>query len=93
MTFEPVEFICRFLLHVPPRGVRRIRHYGQFASAARKHNIARPRQLLAMPQPTIRDAIESEAIPEPSFHLAMTIKPLKRLESSPDIALICSHVI
>jgi hypothetical protein len=30
---------------------------------------------------------------KPSFHLAMTIKPLKRLESSPDIALICSHVI
>lgn len=65
MTLEPAEFIRRFLLHVLPRGFHRIRHYGLFASAARKHNLAHARQLLAVPQPAIQDAIESEAAPEP----------------------------
>ena len=36
MTLAPAEFIRRFLLHVLPTGFHRIRHYGLFASAARK---------------------------------------------------------
>jgi hypothetical protein len=64
MTLEAAEFIRRFLLHVLPRGFHRIRHYGLFASAARKGNLAHARQLLAVPQPAIHDAIKSEAIPE-----------------------------
>ena len=32
------EFIRRFLIHVLPDGFHRIRHYGLFASAARKAN-------------------------------------------------------
>ena len=65
MTLEPAEFIRRFLLHVLPRGFHRIRHYGLFASAARRDNIARARQLLAVPQPTTQDAADSDAAPEP----------------------------
>jgi hypothetical protein len=51
MTLVPGEFIRRFLLHVLPRGFHRIRHYGLFASPARKANIARARELLAAPEP------------------------------------------
>jgi hypothetical protein len=51
MGLEADEFIRRFLLHVLPKGFHRIRHYGLFASATRKANIARARQLLAAPQP------------------------------------------
>jgi hypothetical protein len=51
MTLEPGEFIRRFLLHVLPKGFHRIRHYGLLASAGRKDNIARARELLAAPQP------------------------------------------
>ena len=51
MTLEPGEFMRRFLLHVLPTGFHRIRHYGLLASAARKANIARARELLAAPQP------------------------------------------
>jgi len=51
MTLEPGEFIRRFLLHVLPKGFHRIRHYGLLASANRKANIARARELLAAPQP------------------------------------------
>ena len=51
MTLDPGEFMRRFLLHVLPKGVHRIRHCGLLASAGRKANIARARELLAAPQP------------------------------------------
>jgi hypothetical protein len=51
MTLSADEFIRRFLLHVLPKGFHRIRHYGLFASATRKANIARVRDLLAAPSP------------------------------------------
>jgi len=51
MTLAPGEFIRRFLLHVLPKGFHRIRHYGLLASATRKANIAKARDLLASPAP------------------------------------------
>ena len=45
----PHEFIRRFLMHVLPSGFHRIRHYGLLASSTRAANIARARQLLAVP--------------------------------------------
>jgi hypothetical protein len=54
MTLDPGEFIRRFLLHVLPKGFHRIRHYGLLASAGRKANIARARELLAAPQPKVQ---------------------------------------
>ena len=48
-----------------PAGFHRIRHYGLFASAARRENLARARQLLGVPQPTTQDAADSDAAPEP----------------------------
>jgi hypothetical protein len=51
MTLAAHEFIRRFLLHVLPRGFHRIRHYGLLASSARKANIARARELLAVAPP------------------------------------------
>jgi Putative transposase len=53
MTLAPDEFIRRFLLHVLPKGFHRIRHYGLLASAGCKANIARARELIAMPVPSI----------------------------------------
>jgi Putative transposase/Transposase zinc-binding domain len=46
MTLNPDEFIRRFLLHVLPAGLHRIRHYGLFANTTRKDNLARARKLL-----------------------------------------------
>ncbi len=47
------EFIRRFLIHVLPGGFHRIRHYGLLASASRRANVARARELLAatLPRP------------------------------------------
>ncbi|SDH07579.1 Putative transposase [Bradyrhizobium sp. Rc2d] len=49
MTLATDEFIRRFLIHVLPRGLHRIRHYGLFAKGACADNIARARELLAKP--------------------------------------------
>jgi hypothetical protein len=46
MTLAPEEFIGRFLLHVLPSGLHRIRHYGLIANTTRKDNLARARELL-----------------------------------------------
>ena len=49
MTLPTHEFIRRFLTHVLPNGLHRIRHYGLFANGNRAANIARARELLAVP--------------------------------------------
>lgn len=46
-TLDAIEFLRRFLLHVPPRGFVRIRSYGFLANRNRKHNVERARQLIA----------------------------------------------
>jgi Putative transposase len=58
MTLATDEFIRRFLIHVLPKGLHRIRHYGLLAKANRVANIARARDLLAVPS--------SSKEPEPS---------------------------
>ena len=66
MTLTPHEFIRRFLMHVLPSGFHRIRHYGLLASGARAANIARARELLAVPVRSERpDTFEAAAIKEP----------------------------
>ena len=80
MTFATDEFIRRFLMHsLPPRhfqgvlpqGFHRIRYYGLLASAARAGNIARARELLALPLLPI-DAIKAASTdvnqPQPPEH-------------------------
>jgi Putative transposase/Transposase zinc-binding domain len=49
MTLPIHEFIRRFLVHVLPKGFHRIRHYGLFANGNRAADIARARELLAVP--------------------------------------------
>jgi hypothetical protein len=51
MTLTPHEFIRRFLMHVLPKGLHRIRHYGLFANGNRAANIAKARELLRAAPP------------------------------------------
>jgi Putative transposase/Transposase zinc-binding domain len=60
MTLEVDEFIRRFLLHVLPKGFRRIRHFGFLANAGRATKLARIRAALEMPEP------EPAAVAEPT---------------------------
>lgn len=45
-TLPAVEFIRRFLTHVPENGFRHIRNYGFFAPGRRKKNLERIRQMI-----------------------------------------------
>ncbi len=65
MTLDAGEFIRRFLLHVLPKGFHRIRHYGLFASAGRKANVARARELLEVPPPAMPSPADTQE-PTPS---------------------------
>jgi hypothetical protein len=51
MTLSADEFLRRFLLHVLPECFQRIRHYGLLGNRHRAENLARCRELLAMPVP------------------------------------------
>ena len=65
MALAPGEFIRRFLIHVLPAGLHRIRHYGLFANAARVANLAKARALLKAPPPA-RAPAEPAVEPEPA---------------------------
>ena len=65
MTLATDEFIRRFLIHVLPKGFHRIRHYGLLASGNRAKNIARARELLAMPAPAKQPEPPKAATDEP----------------------------
>src|SRR5258708_27678809 len=51
MPLATDDFIRRFLIHVLPKGLHRIRHYGLFAKSCCADNIARARELLAVAKP------------------------------------------
>ncbi|MFC3391597.1 Putative transposase [Aidingimonas halophila] len=42
------EFVRRFLLHVLPKGLVRVRHYGFLANRCRRRRLAQIRQALAV---------------------------------------------
>ena len=74
MTLAPSEFIRRFLIHVLPKGLHRIRHYGLFANGSRVANLAKARELLgvsalvpdATPEPTTTpEPDQAQALPQP----------------------------
>lgn len=51
ITLPTPEFIRRFLLHVLPGGIKRIRHYGVLANGCKKTQLAQARQALQQPAP------------------------------------------
>jgi hypothetical protein len=66
MTLTPHEFIRRFLIHALPNGFHRIRHFGLFAKSSCTDNIARARELLAVPKPQAQHADVDATDREPS---------------------------
>ena len=48
MTLDAVDFLCRFLTHVMPKGFMRIRHFGFLANSVREKSLARCREHLAV---------------------------------------------
>jgi hypothetical protein len=59
MTLDAVEFLRRFLLHVLPSGLVRIRQFGFLANRVRKSKLELCRTLLAAPLPAIHSEGET----------------------------------
>ena len=66
MTLALHEFIRRFLIHILPQGFHRIRHFGLFAKTSGTDNLARARELLAVPTPHAQYADADAADREPA---------------------------
>ena len=65
MALQAGEFIRRFLLHVLPKGLMRIRHYGFLANRGRRAKLALIREALARPEPPASDDGEAESVALP----------------------------
>jgi hypothetical protein len=61
MTLQALEFLRRFALHVLPRGLNRIRHYGVLANRNKRALLAAARTALAVPEP-VRACAAAESI-------------------------------
>jgi hypothetical protein len=55
------------LLHVLPKGLMRVRHYGLLAKRCRVQPLARIRELLAAPMPAPQTQTEASPEPEPGW--------------------------
>ena len=91
MTLATHEFIRRFLMHVPPKGFHRIRHYGLLANGNRATAIAKVRELLAMapreekPQPaTAAEAAAPQPLPCPHCGGRMIVTMVFAYSWAPD---------
>ena len=83
MTLRTNEFIRRFLTHVLPKGLHRIRHYGLFANGNRAANIARARELLAVPS-RAKQAISGRRLSCSSTTMPRCERPRPRCSGMPD---------
>lgn len=63
------EFVRRFLMHILPKGLMRVRHFGFLANRCRRSQLARIRQALSSPKedrPEVVDDSRSEPWPCPA---------------------------
>ncbi|AXC12057.1 transposase [Acidisarcina polymorpha] len=83
MTVSADEFLRRFLIHVLPKGLVRIRHFGLFANRKRSASLLRCRLLLnaaaASPQPAPAAQIKCPLCSE----LMLVIERFSSLLSAP----------
>jgi hypothetical protein len=66
LTLGPHEFIRRLLMHVLPKGLHRIRHYGLLANGQREANLAKARALLRVKEIDPTDDALRRADAEPA---------------------------
>jgi hypothetical protein len=59
LTLDAVEFLRRLLLHVPPHGFHRLRHFGFLANRVRQEKLVQCRALLGQ---ALRPPFQAEAV-------------------------------
>jgi hypothetical protein len=87
MHLDAPEFIRRFLLHVLPNGLQRIRHYGFLANRHRAAKLARCRELIANPAPAV--AVPDVPLDYRDRYLLLTGKSLRNCPQCGRGQMIC----
>jgi Putative transposase/Transposase zinc-binding domain len=59
LTLDAVEFLRRLMLHVPPQGFHRLRHFGFLANRVRQEKLVQCRALLGQ---ALRPPLQAEAV-------------------------------
>ena len=62
LALDPLEFLRRFALHVLPRGLNRIRHYGLIANRHKRALLPRARAALHAPAPEREPPTTAESV-------------------------------
>lgn len=70
-SLSGLEFVARYMLHVLPRGLVRIRYYGMLSNRNRKRDLARCRELLGA---------TTDASPEAACLAAPAVQPASSVE-------------
>jgi hypothetical protein len=65
LRLDGEEFVRRFLLHILPKGLMRVRHFGFLANRSREEKLARIRRALAEPAPVA--SVETAGDGEPIY--------------------------
>ena len=60
VCLDGLEFVRRFMLHILPKGIKRVRHYGLLAAGCKAVKLAQAKAALAMPASNLQ-ATESAA--------------------------------
>ncbi|MBW6393542.1 IS91 family transposase [Billgrantia antri] len=81
LVLEGEEFVRRFLLHVLPKGLMRVRHYGFLANRCRRRRLAQIRQALADVE-TAPDTDNTESAKEPIYTCPHCRRPTLRVIGS-----------
>jgi len=83
LTLEAPELIRRFLLHVLPKGLMRVRHYGLLTNRCRVQRLALIRKVLAAPPPEPEPQAEQDHEPDTGWPCPMCrrgrMRPVHRL--------------
>lgn len=78
LVLDGEEFVRRFLLHVLPKGLMRVRHYGFLANRCRRRRLAQIRRALAVIDKT-PDTDVGANDPDPRYTCPHCRKPTLRV--------------
>jgi len=93
LTLDAPELIRRFLLHVLPKGLMRVRHYGLLGNRCRVQPLAQICETLAVPVPEPTPTADPGGQPEPGWPCPVCrrerMRPLREIAPRP-AALGCA---
>jgi hypothetical protein len=91
VRIEGVEFVRRFLLHVLPSGIKRIRHYGVLASASKQVKLAVARLACQMPAVSPRASESAQAFMVRVAKIDVLVCPCCKAGRLRTIAVLAGH--